>query len=240
MSSPPSTKRFRLETPYGTNRGGWYRDTTSGDRKYVKMYRDPDQTRVEALTNHIYGALGVPAPNSELHQIDGNLAVVSSEVPGISDLSFTEIARHPEVMGNFITDAWLGNYDVLGLAGDNVVMDPTGIIHRIDNGGSMQFRARGRIKDFPKHTVPELHNMRDPAVVPMSNPSIAQSTAGRVFHTLTEADIALQAATLAETLPLDALPDFVGAVGFDHEVHDFVLSALVGRYAYLLDRYDIS
>jgi hypothetical protein len=47
---------------------------------------------------------------------------------------------------NFMVDAWLGNWDVVGTGYDNLlIIDGTRAV-RIDVGGSMRFRAQGGIK----------------------------------------------------------------------------------------------
>lgn len=40
-------------------------------------------------------------------------------------------------------DAMLGNWDVIGMAADNILVDKDGKPWRIDNGGSLSFRAQG-------------------------------------------------------------------------------------------------
>ena len=47
---------------------------------------------------------------------------------------------------SFAVDILLGNWDVVGLGADNILVDKNGIAWRIDNGGSLGFRAQGQRK----------------------------------------------------------------------------------------------
>lgn len=233
-----------FEENYGTNPGGWYRDNETGDRKYVKIYENPDQTRVEVLANILYDTAGIPAAHSVLSAVGGRLAIVSDEVVGSTLEPYGPhqvkiLQSRPEFIDGALADMWLGNYDVIGCYGDNVVQQPNGTVVRIDNGGSMHFRARGKIKPFPHDRVPELEGMRDPNVIPMSNPSIAQSTAGRVFHILTDAAIADQASRLFYTVTKEVIEDRTASVNFDPETRKRVTETLLGRRAYLMEHYDL-
>lgn len=142
-------------------------------------------------------------------------------------------------MNGFIADALLANYDVFGLRGDNVIQSPDGIVHRIDNGGSLYLRAHGKVKPFPAVDIPELRSMRDPNVIPLSNPSIAQSTAGRVYHAITEYEVAKQAAELRAKLSVDDINNLVGSVEFPQDTGLTIRSALIGRRAFLRSRFNV-
>ena len=42
-----------------------------------------------------------------------------------------------EILKGFVADVLLGNWDVLGASGDNIVKGKDGKLHRIDNGGAL-------------------------------------------------------------------------------------------------------
>ena len=121
-----------------------------GQVRYVKRYSDPEQALDEALANEIYRRLGVPVPNSRLIvSIDQNGAtqalivndwVENSGMLGVPAQVTEELGR--EVLQNLVADAWLANWDVVGMAGENVVTTPHGLL-RIDQGGALRFRAKG-------------------------------------------------------------------------------------------------
>lgn len=48
-----TAERFTLEQTFGNHRGGWYRDNETGDRKFVKIYSNPDQSKIEVLANNL-------------------------------------------------------------------------------------------------------------------------------------------------------------------------------------------
>ena len=47
-----------------------------------------------------------------------------------------------------MTDAFLANWDVAGLDDDNILWDPQGQPFRVDQGGTLEFRAQGQTKEF--------------------------------------------------------------------------------------------
>ena len=47
----------QVDRAHGTNEGGWYEYPSTGERYYVKFYREPDQGRVEYIANSVYEKL---------------------------------------------------------------------------------------------------------------------------------------------------------------------------------------
>ena len=70
-----------------------------------------------------------------------------------------------------MTDTLASSWDVFGLNGDNVIIGPDGKLHRIDVGGSFQFRAQGGPKDS--------FNPDQPWVEPMT---MRTSTQGQALY----------------------------------------------------------
>jgi hypothetical protein len=71
----------------------------------------------------------------------------TKEVPGVAD--------------GFAMDAWLANWDVVGLSYDNLLVK-AGRAIRVDTGGALRYRAQGGLKgDAFGKTVPELDSLRD-------------------------------------------------------------------------------
>jgi len=64
---------------------------------------------------------------------------------------------------NFVADAILGNWDVVGLSKDNVMLGKDGKTYRIDNGGSLRYRAQGGLKKDWGVTPTEIFTMRTSA-----------------------------------------------------------------------------
>jgi len=129
-------------TQMGSMPGGVARSSTTGRRYYVKRYENSEQTRNEAVANRLYAAAGVAVPNvSLIRDDDGNVVGVASEmIPG----------ARPGVASNatdgLVIDSWLANWDVVGQAGDNLLVDSNGNAVRIDQGGALTTRAQGASK----------------------------------------------------------------------------------------------
>ena len=80
------------------------------------------------------------------------------------------------VVESFIVDAWLGNWDVVGLEYDNLLVQGDKAV-RIDTGGALRYRAQGGLKneDFGTN-VPEIQVMRE---------SVRNAEAASVFGVVT-------------------------------------------------------
>ena len=92
-----------------------------------------------------------------------------------------------EVREGFAADALLGNRDVIGLEYDNILVDAMGRAWRIDNGGSLDFRAQGGRKVFDGFPL-ELWTMRDRAI---------NSQTAAVFGEMDYGDLMLQVQVMA-------------------------------------------
>ena len=111
------------------------------------------------------------------------------------DKSAEEITKmHGKISNDFVIDALLGNWDVVGLAEDNIVIDKSGVPIRIDVGGSLRYRAQGEKKkaiDWGA-SVGEIETLREKK----SNPQSA-----KVFANLSVGDIMQQVDDLPKDMP---------------------------------------
>lgn len=132
----------------------------------LKHGASPEHAVEEHQANLLYAMMGVHVPASHLYEHDGKKAMVSAFVQGkaYSDLTADEkTAVKNDLKQHFAVDALLGNWDVTGADFDNVLWDGNNTV-RIDNGGSLRFRAQGAAKgDSFGKTVDELETMRDPS-----------------------------------------------------------------------------
>ena len=111
--------------------------------------------------------------------MDGKFAIASKEIPGGGQSSYREEqAKSPDIRSGFLADTYLANWDVVGLVFDNIMKDANGNMYRVDNGGSLNFRAQGGLKDFLPNDIPELKNMLNP-----------DFSAGQVFAGITEEEL---------------------------------------------------
>lgn len=224
----------------GSHPGGIY-ESSSSERFYLKRYDTASQTRVEHLANLLYRKLAIPVPDSYVlcDEEDKVQFLATRWIEGAEDVSFADIRHSEDICNGFIADALIANYDVLGYAADNIVRGADGHMYRVDNGGSMHYRARGSQKPFPADTVTELETMRDPSVIPMSDPSVAQSTAGRIYYDLSYDEQRAQALQLADVLDERQIADHVERVAFEPRLARTITQTLVGRRAYILHRFSI-
>ncbi len=176
----------KIGGPTGSNVGGRYLDPT-GKEWYVKAPASDLHAMNEVLANDLYRAAGVSVPEVKLLDLDGNfgakhLGVQSAIVDGSQNLGahLDDPAYLNELHENFAVDAWLANWDIVGLTYDNIIETDSGLL-RIDAGGSLLFRAQGGPKgDLFTDTVGEIETLRNPYINPQS---------AKVFEGVTEAHI---------------------------------------------------
>jgi 8-oxo-dGTP pyrophosphatase MutT (NUDIX family) len=159
----------------GSNPGGFFKDPQGHDW-YVKVPKSTAIARNEILAGKLYEAAGVKVPELKEVTVGDKTAIASKIVPGLDKLEdFGD--GNASVMDGFAVDAWLANWDVVGLAHDNLLQDRDGNAVRVDVGGSLVFRAQGEPKG--KHfgdKVGELDTLTDG-----TNPQ-ASSVFGGITH----------------------------------------------------------
>lgn len=208
----------------GSNEGGWY-EKPNGERFYVKFYENPSQGQAEFVANAVYAKLGIKAVRSEIIQLDGREAIASPAVPEATSASREAQGGSEDVQKGFVADAFLANWDVVGLVYDNIVQGKDGF-YRIDNGGSLIFRAQGGDKAYPPGSIPELQSMRVPG-----------RPTGEVFAGITEDEIGRQARELVSKLSPEDIRAIVDESGLEGEDRDRILTGLLGRREYLAKTY---
>jgi hypothetical protein len=84
----------------------------------------------------------------------------------------------------FAADALMGNWDVVGLASDNIMVGSDGTVWRVDNGGALAYRAQGTPKTTSEwNGVPmEIWSLRNPK----KNSSAAAAFSGMSWSQITE------------------------------------------------------
>lgn len=204
----------------GSNEGGWY-ESPSGERFYVKFYENPSQGQAEFVANAIYAKLGIKAVRSEVIQLDGREAIASPAVPEATFASEKAQRESEDVQKGFVADAFLANWDVVGLVYDNIVQGEGGF-YRIDNGGSLIFRAQGGDKVYSPDFIPELQSMRMPG-----------RPAGEVFAGITEDEIGRQARELVSKISPEDIRAIVDESGLEGDARERILAGLLGRREYL-------
>lgn len=173
----------------GSNPGGKFKDQ-NGVEWYCKFPGDEDVAKSEVLAAQLYAIAGVAGQDAKLITKDGKLGIASKWTT-VKKASPADLAKTDGVLSGFGVDAWLGNWDVVGLGFDNLQVNEQGKAMRVDAGGSLTYRAQGGKKAFGT-TVLEIDSLRDAKINPQ---------AAAVFGKMTQADIT---AAVAKVL---AIPD---------------------------------
>ena len=171
----------------GSNEGGLFKDTKLNTLHYVKWGTSLDRIKHEACASDLYRLAGVYTPETRIIEMNGKPAIMSDWVDGALPMTFYEMKEHNDVRSGFLVDAWLANWDVVGLTGDNIVR--AGLrAYRIDPGGTLKYRAQGSTKQFGPNPA-EFETLRDPKIA---------KQASQVFGDLTEGELKSQAKKLAK------------------------------------------
>lgn len=213
----------------GSNDGMKMKDA-DGQEWYVKFPGNEDHAKAEVLAAKLYGAAGFSAQEAMLVTKDGKLAIASKWENLKKAPSHAALANAKGMLEGFAVDAWLGNWDVIGLSKDNVQLKEDGTIHRVDAGGSLMFRAKGEKKKEGEFgpEVMELETFFDTQL---------NSNSAAVFGGITEADIT---ASVAKVLAIsDAkIAHMVNQFGpGDDKDKKALVEILIKRKEYLAEKY---
>lgn len=185
----------------GGSTGAYLAEADDGSRWVIKGGNSAEHITNEAAANDIYEAAGVNVPQHKLDTTDANkpkqITKFVDKATPFGNLEGAERERAiDKIKKDFVVDALVANWDVIGMVGDNILMDKNMNPVRVDNGGALAFRAKGMPKDFGP-VVNELDTMR-------------KSDQGRdVFGKLTDKEVAEQiTGVLAKSKEiLNATPD---------------------------------
>lgn len=179
--TPPNPNSLTQIGPQkGSNPGGTYRDTETGATWYIKQPSNPDMARNEVLAAKLYELAGVDVPELHIIQMNGVESIASRIVDGLAKGTPADLALAAGTADGFVVDAWLANWDVVGLGYDNLLLKGARAM-RVDTGGALRYRAQGGLKGKAfSDDVPELQSLRDPSL---------NRQAHSVFGNLTDAQI---------------------------------------------------
>jgi hypothetical protein len=151
----------------GTTGTKKYKNSKKGNNEWIVKRSEKGaggwaQVQSEAMANEIYKVCGIPVPAQKLYP-DAQALVLEFKrgIPLNQCKEWQKEKLKVELAKGFVVDALLANWDVIGLTEDNIIVDDNGngTPFRIDNGGSLQFRAQGERKEFGPE-VKELETMR--------------------------------------------------------------------------------
>ncbi len=193
---PADPNKLRVVRTLGGSTGAELVEDAAGNRYVRKRGANAEHLRSEVTADLTYRAFDVPVPEPRLYETAGGPVKLARFIEGktLGQLrkDNPKLAREAEakLRDHFAVDALLGNWDVIGMSADNVLVDAEGTPWRIDNGGSLDYRAQGGKKtpDQWNANPIDLWSIRDPKV----NPSAAG-----VFHQVTSDQWAAQVLELA-------------------------------------------
>ena len=173
----------------GYNEGGTFKHKQTGDKFYVKFSSsgNADQVKSEALANKLYMLLGVDTLGTSLIDFQGKTAIISPIDNDLTTININDMSNEPEIMDNFVVDAWLNNWDVIGPKHDNIQKSGNKIV-KVDSGGALKFGGAGGAKAFGSE-VAELESMRDPEL---------GKVAHKVFQNISEQNLITGAQKMAQ------------------------------------------
>lgn len=212
----------------GSNPGGLFQDTETGVKWYLK-WPSEEMLRNEMLANRLYAAAGVEVPEVRIIQFNGRPTIASRVIEGLElDAAALRAGRVTGVQEHFAVDAWLANWDVVGLSFDNLkLLGGRGI--RIDPGGSLRFRAQGGLKGAQwSDEVLDIDSLRNAGT---------NSQAASVFKHVTKADIEDGVRRIL-SIPEEKIRALVDEFGpLDRREREAMLARLLARRADLAKKY---
>lgn len=205
-----------VKTLGGSTGAELVRDPATGDLFVRKRGNNAGHLLEEYYADQAYQALGVDVPEAKLYGADTGAPVKLAKF--VEGRSLAEIQRSDpklykkvvaKLQKDFAADALLGNWDVVGMSADNILVDPAGNPWRIDNGGSLRYRAQGALKAEFSPYVDEFWTLRNRSI----NAQTADVYAGQDYYKIAAQMRKLttpkQRAALLEALP----PELQGIVG---------------------------
>lgn len=119
-------------------------------RQFVKKVgsnTSNEHVESEYRANQLYQILGCRVPDYELYDDGKNKVLLSRFIPGLKEVNkYSGDKACKQLAEHAIADVLLANWDVY--CNDNSNYDSAGRIIRVDNGGSLDYRAQGAKKVF--------------------------------------------------------------------------------------------
>lgn len=169
-----------IETLGGSSRPKRVKFENHDDEFVIKSGND-SHLREEVLADSIYEFIGIPVARSAMYDKGMKISEYISNGTLLSDIdleTFEKISN--KISNHFVVDALIANWDVFGLDLDNILITDN-TPYRIDNGGSLRYRALGSPKGkLFGPIVGELESMRDEYI---------NFTSAKVLKNLTDEDI---------------------------------------------------
>lgn len=172
---PEEKPKYKVIKSLGGSTGALLVEDNYGNKFVKKKGKDKEHIRAEYMALKMYQYFGVKVPFvQEFDEEEG--AIYTYYYDSMSPLGSNPIPDYvrQSVSTGFAVDALLGNWDVVGMDYDNILVNPyNGLVVRVDVGGSLNKRAQGENKEFGEE-VTELDTLLNPDI----NPTAAKVFAG--------------------------------------------------------------
>lgn len=160
---PSDLSTLKVIKRLGGSTGAQLVEDAKGNQYVMKKGTNTSSGHVksEFLTNQLYEILGQKVPEFELYDDNGEAVMLSKFIP----MTKVPTSKDYDSMAKgFVVDAFLANWDIY--QNDNCLIDSAGRIIRVDNGGSLSYRAQGSKKPFG-NIVDDFYSMQkyNPTVV---------------------------------------------------------------------------
>lgn len=207
---PKSPDQLTMVSSLGGSTGAKKMRGPDGQNYVVKRGANADHLREEGAADDAYRAAGANVPEHRIYETPTGPVKVAKFMEGAKPLGNTSGATRQQaeadIRKGFMADVVLANWDVTGLDLDNVLVDSGGRAWRVDNGGSLRFRAQGAPKGAAFGNQPgELFTLRNPA---------KNANTARIFAPLKWGEIVSQANNIVSrrNAILGALPQAIRGV----------------------------
>ena len=144
---PTDLSTLKVIKRLGGSTGAQLVEDSKGNQYVMKKGSNTSNEHVksEYMANQLYDLLGLRVPDFELYEENGEAIMLSKFIPMTRVPSAKD---YDEMAKGFAVDALLANWDVY--QNDNCLIDSAGRVIRVDNGGSLEYRAQGSKKTFGK------------------------------------------------------------------------------------------
>ena len=224
----------------GSQPGGFYQNKKTGETWYFKFPLREELSRNEILAEKLYKAAGLEEgtqiPELKFVRKDDKIGVAYRVIPNVK--SDRDILTSGQVKGklredifeNFMVDAWLANWGVVGLTYDNLLIKDGKRAVRIDLGGSLRFRAQGAPKGkLFGNKVGEIETLR--------NKNINLQSA-KVFGQITDEEL-IKGAEKVLSVSDEKIKELVNKYGpKDDKTKDELIKTLIERKKYIKEYID--
>lgn len=139
---PQNLDSIKVIKQLGGSTGAQLVEDAKGNKYVLKKGSNTSKEHVksEYIANQLYNILGVRTPDYEMYEADDGEVYLLSRF--ISNAQTVGPKDYPELAKFFMADTMLANWDAYQ-NDDNCLRDAAGHIVHVDNGGALEYRARG-------------------------------------------------------------------------------------------------